>query len=255
MNIIWQFLIVCIFGIISSNIATKIAYRLFNEEQKDSKKINLFSKSICHSCQHQLKLKDIIPIISYFLLKRKCRYCNKKISIIYPFCELFLPLNFILSVYLCGGLNKTSIILCLLILCLTIQSIIDIRVMMSSDIIHIIEFILCIILAKNINISNKQMMTSIIFAFIFFMFISLIMKFKKHQDVLGFGDIKLFMILSSVFNLHELTIFITITGLIGIIFAYTRNILYKTNNNIFPFIPSIFLSFLLAFYFKINIIL
>ena len=207
MNIIWQFLIVCIFGIISSNIATKIAYRLFNEEQKDSKKINLFSKSICHSCQHQLKLKDIIPIISYFLLKRKCRYCNKKISIIYPFCEIFLPLNFILSVYLCGGLNKTSIILCFLILCLTIQS------------------------------------------------ISLIMKFKKHQDVLGFGDIKLFMILSSVFNLHELTIFITITGLIGIIFAYTRNILYKTNNNIFPFIPSIFLSFLLAFYFKINIIL
>ena len=35
----------------------------------------------CMECSHKLSFIDSIPIISYLLLKGKCRYCHKKMDI------------------------------------------------------------------------------------------------------------------------------------------------------------------------------
>jgi leader peptidase (prepilin peptidase) / N-methyltransferase len=37
-------------------------------------------RSICEHCKHQLKAKDLIPVISWLQLKGKCRYCHKKVG-------------------------------------------------------------------------------------------------------------------------------------------------------------------------------
>jgi leader peptidase (prepilin peptidase)/N-methyltransferase len=44
-------------------------------------------RSICPSCKHELVALDIIPVISYLLLGRRCRYCHKQISIRYMLVE------------------------------------------------------------------------------------------------------------------------------------------------------------------------
>ncbi len=54
-------------------------------------------RSMCPKCHHILVAKDLIPIVSWLLLKAKCRYCRKPISIQYPVVELVTSLLFIFS--------------------------------------------------------------------------------------------------------------------------------------------------------------
>jgi len=53
-------------------------------------------RSYCPSCQHTIFWYDNIPIISWFLLKGKCRFCKNSISILYPFIEVLSGIIFTL---------------------------------------------------------------------------------------------------------------------------------------------------------------
>src|SRR3989344_5225198 len=44
-------------------------------------------RSHCDSCKHQLGLFDLIPILSFLILNKKCRYCRAKISWQNPLVE------------------------------------------------------------------------------------------------------------------------------------------------------------------------
>lgn len=54
-------------------------------------------RSICPKCKHKLSAQDLIPIISWLVLKGKCRYCHKPISIQYPLVELLTAVLFGIS--------------------------------------------------------------------------------------------------------------------------------------------------------------
>jgi leader peptidase (prepilin peptidase)/N-methyltransferase len=45
-------------------------------------------RSMCPYCKHKLASKDLIPVLSWLILKGKCRYCDKPIPIQYPVIEL-----------------------------------------------------------------------------------------------------------------------------------------------------------------------
>jgi len=57
----------------------------------------LAGRSYCPKCKKSISSKDLIPIISYLLLKGKCRHCKKKISKSYPLTELATALIFVIS--------------------------------------------------------------------------------------------------------------------------------------------------------------
>ena len=46
-------------------------------------------RSQCPYCHHQLQVLDLIPLVSWLILKGRCRYCHHPISIRYPLMELF----------------------------------------------------------------------------------------------------------------------------------------------------------------------
>jgi prepilin signal peptidase PulO-like enzyme (type II secretory pathway) len=54
-------------------------------------------RSICEHCKHQLSTGDLIPILSWLVLKGKCRYCHKKIGWIAPLLEVSVGVAFVLS--------------------------------------------------------------------------------------------------------------------------------------------------------------
>ncbi|MBI4743867.1 MAG: prepilin peptidase [Actinobacteria bacterium] len=77
----------------------------------------LFPQSHCPNCQNPIKIWDNIPLLSYLILKGRCRVCKNKISIIYPFTELLtgilyfalfikfgLSLRFFLSIFFVSSL-------------------------------------------------------------------------------------------------------------------------------------------------------
>ncbi len=60
-----------------------------------SKKDLVRARSQCIHCRHTLAWYDLIPVISWVILKGKCRNCKKPISIQYPLVELAVGLFFV----------------------------------------------------------------------------------------------------------------------------------------------------------------
>ena len=58
-----------------------------------------FPRSRCPHCEHPIRPYDNIPVLSYLLLRGKCRSCGRPISVQYPLVELLSGLAF----YYCGA--------------------------------------------------------------------------------------------------------------------------------------------------------
>lgn len=54
-------------------------------------------RSVCPKCKHKLSWRDLIPIISWLVLRGKCRYCHSPIPYRYLLVELLLGTVFTLS--------------------------------------------------------------------------------------------------------------------------------------------------------------
>lgn len=58
-----------------------------------------YGRSYCPNCRKKIPWHDNIPLLSYFLLKGKCRNCRKKISLRYPLIEFFTGIVFTVIYY------------------------------------------------------------------------------------------------------------------------------------------------------------
>ena len=54
-------------------------------------------RSLCPRCGHQLASRDLVPVLSWIMLRGRCRYCHKAISWQYPFVELLAAVLFVVS--------------------------------------------------------------------------------------------------------------------------------------------------------------
>ncbi len=94
-----------IYGLIAGSFLTAYTYRLpLGKSVKEG-------RSICDNCKKKIDWYDNIPLLSFLLLKGKCRKCGNKISVRYPLIELFSAAGFVGIYYLlaaCGGTSQLS---------------------------------------------------------------------------------------------------------------------------------------------------
>ena len=64
----------------------------------------IYNPSHCNFCNTKLVFLDLIPLISFILLKGKCRYCGERIKVRYPIVELLTGGIFLIT-YLSIGFN------------------------------------------------------------------------------------------------------------------------------------------------------
>ena len=55
----------------------------------------LHGRSFCPHCGHTLAWYDLIPLLSFVMLRGRCRYCSKSISWQYPLVELATAVIFV----------------------------------------------------------------------------------------------------------------------------------------------------------------
>lgn len=89
-------------------------------------------RSHCPQCKHTLSFLDLVPVLSWLLLRGHCRYCTKSISIQYPTVEIMTALLF-----LCVGLSPLTFIekcfgLCIVSLLIAI-AVYDLKYMLIPD--------------------------------------------------------------------------------------------------------------------------
>lgn len=85
-------LLLTAFGLILGSFVNAFVWRFH------SKRNWVSERSECTHCHHTLGTPDLIPVVSYVLLRGKCRYCHKKIEDT-PLAEIVLPSLFLLSYY------------------------------------------------------------------------------------------------------------------------------------------------------------
>ena len=99
----FEYFAVIIFGLIIGSFLTALSFRI-------PKKISIAKgRSFCDKCKKEIAWYDNIPLLSYLLLKGKCRNCHKRISLRYPLIELSTTLTF-LVIYIIYTLHITSFI-------------------------------------------------------------------------------------------------------------------------------------------------
>lgn len=96
MDILYYYSIIFIFGLVIGSFLNSVIYRLFLPNFSFFTSLVKTKRSFCPHCNHNLVWRDLFPIFSYFVLKGKCRYCLKPISIQYPLVEISTALVFLL---------------------------------------------------------------------------------------------------------------------------------------------------------------
>lgn len=91
-----ELIFIFIFGTIIGSFLNAVIWRIHSSESV------MRGRSKCVHCEHELSVGDLVPIISFALLKGICRYCKKHISWQYPLVEFATGLLFLLlySVFL-----------------------------------------------------------------------------------------------------------------------------------------------------------
>ena len=94
-------------------------------------------RSMCPECKHELAAKDLVPVLSWVMLRGRCRYCKAKIHWQYPLVELVTTGLFYLSAVALGANSVMSgVLLGLWLLILTlliIMAVYDARWMILPD--------------------------------------------------------------------------------------------------------------------------
>jgi leader peptidase (prepilin peptidase) / N-methyltransferase len=85
-----HFLFFIFLGLTVGSFLNAAIYRLRTKEFKSI----FFGRSFCVHCKKTLHIKDLIPLLSFLLLRGKCRFCAKKISTHYFLVELTTALAF-----------------------------------------------------------------------------------------------------------------------------------------------------------------
>ena len=132
----WFILIfIALFGLLVGSFLNVVIFRLPLGQELTK------TNSHCFSCGSQIKWYDNIPLVSYILLRGRCRVCKSKISIQYPIVEALNSVLWVL-IYARYQLSIETLIYCIMTSVLLALAVIDLK---TFEIPRVFNIILVII--------------------------------------------------------------------------------------------------------------
>lgn len=224
-------IIIFIYGLIIGSFLNLCIYRIPNNESIS------FPPSHCTSCDNRIKWYDLIPVISYVILKGRCRFCNEKISVMYPLIEAFTGIVFA-SLYYKYGLSFYFFKYAVFISILIVIGMIDLK---TTDVyFNTIVFGTITGIAFTLLKFNNTILSNILGAVFAAGIIALIVILTKGM---GWGDVEICFVsgLYLGFRLSIIMLFLSFVlgAIIGIILIVLKR---KSRKDFIPFGPFISLA-------------
>ena len=240
------YIYVFILGSILTSFYMVVATRIPNNESI------VTPRSHCDNCQKKLCWYELIPILSYFIVRGRCSKCKKKLSIAYPLLEflggtLFLIclLKFKISYEFFLGIILSSLFILI--------SVTDFKYFIILDSVLIVSEIVVILV--NLLFKSNLLLINLFSGLLMFLIMLLVKKigdilFKRES--LGGGDIKLMFVIGSILGLRLSLVSIVISSFIALFYALYS--LYFLKKEEIPFGPFLVLGAFITLILKDNIL-
>ncbi len=238
---IFIYLMIFVIGTVLGSFYNVLGYRL------PKGKSIVFPSSHCPNCKHKLKFLDLFPILSYVFLKGKCRYCKKKISIIYPVMELITGILFAVSYYCFGPTIEFLISIVFVSVCI-ICTISDIRYMIIMDEVLIGGGLLIILLTffnKGLVMTFNLIIHGVL-SFVLIYIIKVVADKYFKKEAMGGGDVKLMFVIGSLTTFPMSFMTLCIASFIA--FPYAIYTYFSKKENILPLGPFLCIAGLIIYF-------
>lgn len=229
-----RLLLLVTLGLALGSFITLASHRLVTKEPI------MWSRSKCTNCNNLLRIRSLIPLISWLWQKGKCIDCKAKISCRYPLIEFFCALGFVVTYYFLGQKINFKLALYLAIyVVLIIMIVVDLEHYFIPDILQfILAFLGMILILYHGGGTSIFKMLIPAFAFLAFSFaIWVFFYFSAGMDGIGIDDFKFFWVSGFILGINNLILFMFLTGILGSIFGGLWQKFKKDET--FPFAPAI----------------
>lgn len=210
-----------------------------NQNIEDDKPYNLIvPRSACPHCNHAISAWENVPILSYLLLRGKCKACSAPISARYPIIEAT-------SAALCGyaayhfGFGWATVGAMLFVWALLTLTFIDFDTQLLPD--DITLPLLWIGLLFNLNgvfTSLESAVVGAICGYLVLWCVYWLFKLITGKEGMGYGDFKLLAAVGAWLGWKMLPLVIMLSSLVGAVVGITLIVALKHGRNIpIPFGP------------------
>lgn len=175
-----------------------------------------YPPSRCPACEGKIKGYDNIPILSYFILRGKCRGCGKSISFRYPFIEA-LTAALILLLHARFALSADFFVLSFFTCALIVITFIDLDHQIIPDRISVVGIPIGFALSLFV-LSTTTWLDSLIGIAAgggFFLFIALAYYLVARKEGMGGGDIKLLAMIGAFAGWQGVIFVVFFSSLVG----------------------------------------
>lgn len=202
----------------------------------------VFPSSNCPKCHAKIKPYDNIPILSYIILRGKCRSCKAPFSARYALVELVTGL-FALATYLRFGLTPSLLFYFMFIATLIVITFIDIDHYIIPDVISIPMLaigLVASIFSKKLGLAvplKSALIGSASGAAVILLIAGLYYVIKKKEGM-GMGDTKLLAMLGAFLGVKSIFFIIFVGSLLGAVYAIPYMLISKKGRDqMIPFGP------------------
>lgn len=205
----------------------------------------------CNHCKHKLSVLEVFPMISYFILRGKCKHCGKKIDGMEPLMELFTGILFVVA-YFSFGFSYEFLIALGIISLLIIVTVSDLNYLIIPDEV-LAFFILYFVVVQFFSLGAIGVVQHILTGIFLFVLMYAIMwlgeKLLKKES-LGGGDVKMMFLFGLVLD----PLLGTVAIFLGSLFALPMSLflLYKNHEKMIPFGPFLLLALTFLYFTKIT---
>ena len=212
-------------------------------------------RSECMHCKSTINWFDNIPILSFVLLRGKCRSCKRSISIQYPLVEFITGAIFIF-VFTQNMESQHLVIFLIISAILVLISVIDTLVKSIYQSHLFILLALAIIFRSFIDPMNdfKDLFYGPL-AFGGFLAVLRWVGGKIYKrEAMGIGDVKLAVILGFMLNLKLAVVALYVSFISASLVGFYMLIIKRKSERILPFAPFLSLGAIIAYFYGQQII-
>ena len=210
-----EYPIAFIFGTIIGSFLNVCIYRI-----PEGKSV-IYPSSHCPECGKRIKWYDNIPVISYLILRGKCRNCGEKISIQYPLIE-FLTGILTAGIVYRYGISSVSLYFLTLTYTLIVVSMIDLKMMLVPVKPCYFAMVAGILLSPFVPvISFKDSVSGASFGAGIILFIIETYYIFTGKEGMGYGDANIMAIIGAFLGWEKVLLTIFFASLIGSVVGVT----------------------------------